>query len=146
MQIKQRLYGLKQAPRTWNANLHDYLLKLNYLQCKADPCVYVKRQANDLIFIAVYVDDLIIASNNINARIQLQQQLSKKYKMKDLGELHWCLGMRITRNRKERKITVDKSHYINTILQTYKMIDCNSAATPAQVGRKLSKVISIITF
>jgi hypothetical protein len=133
------LYGLKQSPRIWNKNIHKFLTEIGCTQSKADPCIYIKMSDDGIVIIAVYVDDLLIASSNPNERKQIQQQLMEKYKMKDLGELKWILGMRVTRDPKTRDIKLDQEQYINTILKRFNMDTCKPTSTPAQPGLKLEK-------
>ena len=75
MKLKKSLYGLKQSPRVWNSKINDFLLKNNYIKSAYDPCIYFvpgseKHNINNLevakIIIALYVDDLVISSKNLN--------------------------------------------------------------------------------
>ena len=62
--LNKSLYGLKQSSRSWNSELHAYLVKLGFVQSASDSCIYF-RLTNEQCIIAVYVDDLIIASKSI---------------------------------------------------------------------------------
>uniref|UniRef100_H3G5X7 Reverse transcriptase Ty1/copia-type domain-containing protein n=3 Tax=Phytophthora ramorum TaxID=164328 RepID=H3G5X7_PHYRM len=62
--LKRSLYGLKQSPRMWNQTIDDFMLKLGFKKCESDHCVYLKRDGQDMIFVALYVDDLVLASSN----------------------------------------------------------------------------------
>ena len=66
--LRKSIYGLKQSARCWNKTIDNFLNKLNYTACEADPCIYVKHvvkgQKDVIIIIALYVDDLIITSND----------------------------------------------------------------------------------
>lgn len=64
--------------------------------------------------------------------------LNKNFKMKDLGEASSILGIRITRDLKEGKISIDQSIYIEEILRKFKMSDCNAISSPLDVNQKLS--------
>lgn len=61
------LYCLKQAPKRWNVKIDPFLVeKLGFKKCSGDPCLYIKVNNNgDIIVIALYVDDLLIAGNNM---------------------------------------------------------------------------------
>lgn len=62
--LKKSLYGLKQAGRNWHATLDKALRKYGATPCDADPCIYKISEGDDLVLIAVYVDDIIMASKN----------------------------------------------------------------------------------
>ena len=68
--LKKSLYGLKQSARCWNLVMDEFLKSSAYVQSTADPCVYskivVKNEKKILMLIAVYVDDTILASNDID--------------------------------------------------------------------------------
>ena len=83
--LTKSLYGLKQAAKCWDEAIDKHLKKLNYKHCDADCCIYVKELAsNKIIFISLYVDDLLVASNDKNIFEQeknaLKQALTWKIK------------------------------------------------------------------
>uniref|UniRef100_H3G5I6 Reverse transcriptase Ty1/copia-type domain-containing protein n=1 Tax=Phytophthora ramorum TaxID=164328 RepID=H3G5I6_PHYRM len=57
--LKRSLYGLKQSPRMWNQTIDDFMLKLEFKKCESDHCIYLKRDGQDMIFVALCVDDLV---------------------------------------------------------------------------------------
>jgi hypothetical protein len=62
--LKRTLYGLKQSPREWNAVIHRFLISQQFTQLKSDPCLYKRGCDDDVIYVAVYVDDVITAGKN----------------------------------------------------------------------------------
>lgn len=62
--LQKALYGLKQASLTWNKKLDSVLLKNGLKRSKVDPCIYFKRENGNIIFVAIYVDDILLFSNN----------------------------------------------------------------------------------
>src|SRR5699024_9700362 len=60
--LKSPLYGLKQAPRCWAEKLKSIMTSLGFQQTKADKCMYVKTTNGELVYILVYVDDILIAA------------------------------------------------------------------------------------
>lgn len=78
-------------------------------------------------------------SNNEEVKTEIKTNLMSSFKMKDLGEAHEVLGMRITRDRKRGKICIDQELYINEILEKFNMADCNPVSTPIDINQKLSK-------
>ncbi len=92
------LYGLKQFPRAWNQKLDTFIKNIKFMKSEADLCVYVAQVGDVKFFIVVYVDDLILVCNDQNKLLQIKEELSQKFEMKDLGELHFFLGMEVERN------------------------------------------------
>jgi len=64
-------------------------------RCNSDPCLYVRKEKSDFAIIALYVDDLILASNSSDLLSKVKLALKQNYKMTDLGELSWCLGIQV---------------------------------------------------
>ena len=118
--LKKSLYGLKQSARCWNIVLDKHLKNSGYSQSPADLCVYTKTfKQNDMdiiILVGVYVDDMIIASNNIDILNSEKSKLSTRFDMDDRGELHHLLGMRIRRDRKAKVLMLDQSIYLKKVL------------------------------
>ena len=56
-QLKRSIYGLKQSPRMWDQTIDNFMLDLKFHKCKTDHCIYVKRDHEDVISVALYVDD-----------------------------------------------------------------------------------------
>ncbi|KAG6604645.1 Gag-pol Polyprotein [Phytophthora cinnamomi] len=104
--LKQSLYGLKQSPRMWNKTIDEFMLKLGFTKCESDHCVYVKRDGHSMIFVVIYVDDLILASNDDELMESTKRALSKRFEMTDLGELTYFLGMEIKNDLESGKVTV----------------------------------------
>ena len=61
--LKKSLYGLKQSGRNWNGVLHSYLVSQGFIQSQADNCVYMKKTDKLMTVVIIWVDDIIIASN-----------------------------------------------------------------------------------
>ena len=96
--LHKSLYGLKQAPRQWNLKLTEALIDIGFLQSHYDYSLFTKRVGKELLVILVYVDDLLITGSNLNLIQQVRKYLQYKFKMKDLGELKYFLGIEFSRN------------------------------------------------
>jgi hypothetical protein len=144
--LNKALYGLKQAGRIWYQNLDAHLASMGFTRCVSDPCMYYRMSESGVrTIIAVYVDDLMIACTEEAELAQVKRHLSDKYEMTDLGELAWCLGMRVVQDPRSGTITLDQEEYLREVLKTYKMDECNPSDTPAQDGMVLSKAQSPTT-
>ena len=92
--LKKALYGLKQAPRAWYERIDNYLLKLGFPKNEANPNLYFKTEGDDMVIFVLYVDDLLITGDE-HLIEKCKQDLSTEFEMKDLGLLHYFLGLEI---------------------------------------------------
>lgn len=134
--LKKALYGLKQAPRQWNIKVCDAMRKLSLTQTATEHCLYFRREANDLLLVAVFVDDFYIVSTNDTLKRNFKKELQKQFIVKDLGILKDCLGMRVTHS--DDSISLDQTKYIEKLLHKYNMTDAITVSTPLEPGLKLS--------
>ncbi|KAE9233117.1 hypothetical protein PF004_g9734 [Phytophthora fragariae] len=88
------LYGLKQASKIWNDTLHAYLVELQFVQCVFDAGVYYRNGTHSLIYLTVYVDDIVIAAKPADIEIVVRE-LSARFEVKDLGRVKHLLGMEV---------------------------------------------------
>ena len=65
--LKRSLYGLKQSPRIWYKRFDTYILSLGFVRSKADHCIYSKEQGGCFIYVALYVDDMLLIGNIMDA-------------------------------------------------------------------------------
>jgi hypothetical protein len=90
--LKKSLYGLKQAPRAWYARMDNYLTRFGFSKSHADPNLYYKVVDNAPVILLLYVDDLFITGEE-SLIIQCKKELSFEFDMKDLGLMHYYLGL-----------------------------------------------------
>jgi hypothetical protein len=98
--LKKSLYGLKQSPRMWYQKIDTYMLGLGFTRSKEDHCMYFKLIGNHLIYLVLYVDDMLLIGNNNEIIQVVKTQLSSKFDMKDLDASNFILGMEIKKIRK----------------------------------------------
>ena len=113
--MKKSLYGLKQSPRMWYKKIDTYMLGLGFKRRKEDHCVYFKLIGDNLIYLVLYVDDMLLIGNKEIIQ-DVKTQFSSKFGMKDLGASNFILGMEIKRDRKRRKLWLNQRKYVETIL------------------------------
>ncbi|TXG60794.1 hypothetical protein EZV62_012157 [Acer yangbiense] len=89
----------------WYKHFDSYMLKINFRRCLKDCCVYYHVfEDSMIILLLLYVDDMLIACQDMSRIQKLKMQLSKEFDMKDLGAAQKILGMQIRRDRVARKI------------------------------------------
>ena len=84
-ELLKSIYGLKQAPRIWYRVLHHFLKNMGFVRCNKEYCIYEQNVGVDWLVVVVYVDDLTIMSRSMDLINNLKRELSKRFKMKDLG-------------------------------------------------------------
>lgn len=136
--LKRSIYGLKQASRQWNLKLSQVLISCGYKQCATDSCIYIRREKQSIVIVAVYVDDLLILWNNSAWKTDLKNELTSKFCMKDLGKVSNILGIRIEHNKQLGTISMDQQKYTKDILNRFNMSDCNPVKTPVEKDQHLS--------
>lgn len=140
--LKKALYGLKQASRLWNLKLDRALKEIGFRQMKLDPCVYVSLVGQKRTYLAIYVDDFMIFSNDVNMQNFLKSELHRRFKMNDIGESKYCVGLRITRDRKNGQLFLDQERHILDLLLKFNMADCKPISTPMDPNQRLTKDMS----
>ncbi len=117
--LKKALYGLKQS-------LLNLLRKPNFQKTKSNNSLFVS--ADQPIFIAVYIDDLIFFGSDIDPQINdVMQNLQDRFRMTDLGDVSHYLGMEFDVDFSKKTITVQKFTYLKKILGRYRINDCRLA-------------------
>lgn len=104
--LRKALYGLKQSGRQWYKKLDNQLKELNLKPLPADNCVYLKRERNGVLIVSLYVDGLIIATNDTQMLLKLKHELSNKFQMKDLGKISYCLGIEFKQSKDKTEFTM----------------------------------------
>ena len=100
---------------------------------------YKRTATNGVMYLALYVDDILLISENQSEIDTVKQQLNQKFQMTDLGEAKVILNMQITRNKTWGVLALDQTRYTLDVLKKFRMEDCNGAVTPMLKGHNLSK-------
>ena len=92
--LKKSLYGLKQAPRLWYQKFDAFMKSQQFKRSDIDHCLYTKKDMNgDLLYLILYVDDMLIAAKSCKDINALKIKLHQTFDMKDLGDANHILGM-----------------------------------------------------
>ena len=124
--LKKALYGLKQAPRAWYERIDSYLMKLGFTRSEADPNLYFKVEDNKPLILVLYVDDLFLTGAD-PLILKCKRELASEFEMKDLGLMHYFLGLEVW--QKPREIFLPQGKYVLNILERFGMIDCKPVTT-----------------
>ena len=132
--LNKTIYGTKQANREWNKMINNHLISMGFRRCISDTCMYVRdTKSGGKIMMGLFVDDILIAYDKRDESewLGLQKQLMSRFKMKDLGDCKLILGMRVTRDRINKTLTIDNEVHIKRTLAAHGMIDCKALSTPS---------------
>eukprot|EP00253_Pinus_taeda_P025696 PITA_25696 len=135
--LKKALYGLKQAPRSWYKNVDSFFLEYGFHRSLNDPNLYTRyNNQGQIILISLYVDDMIITGDADDLIRGIKRLMAQAFEMKDLGSLHYRLGLEVCRDTGQTFLTQGK--HARNLLEKFGMDQCKSAATPLQENLKLS--------
>ena len=112
--LKKSLYGLKQASRQWNHTFTNFLNHIGFKQSKNEYSLFVRKFEHTVIFLLVYVDDIIIAGNDHSEIESVKKQLKNRFKIRDLGKLQYFLGLEVIRSKEG--IHVSQRKYTSEII------------------------------
>jgi len=126
--LDKAFYGLKQAPRAWYARLCSKLEHLGFVPSKTDTSLFYYSRGGHTLFVLVYVDDIIVVSSSTSATRALLSDLQKDFALKDLGDLHYFLGIEVKRGN--NSLTLTQERYANDILKRSGMEKCKPIETP----------------
>jgi len=118
--LNRAIYGLKQAGCQWYKQINKTLKSIGLTPTKSDPCVFIDNTDNTPIIVLIYVDDILIASNNSGRVNTIKTELAKRFKIKDLGGAKYCLGIEILQNNDGIKLS--QTGYIKEILNRFGII------------------------
>lgn len=135
--LSKAIYGLRQAGRCWHSELSEALLAFGTKRSSADPCVFYQGHGKEIMLIVTYVDDILVACRDKSRITALYQHLSKKFEMKNLGQVQHCLGMEFSRN--DSKISITQKGYITCLLKRFGMSDAKPVSTPLEPNSKLQR-------
>ncbi|KAJ0470227.1 putative RNA-directed DNA polymerase [Helianthus annuus] len=128
--LVKSLYGLKQAPRKWNERLTDVLLKFGFIQSKCDHSLFILNKKGVIVFLLVYVDDIVLTGNSVIEIENIKQVLNDTFKIKDLGVLKYFLGIEVLYDKNE--ICFSQRKYCLELLSEFGYLGCKPVSTPIE--------------
>jgi hypothetical protein len=111
----------------------------DFIKNVEEPCVYKKVNGSAVVFLILYVDDILMIRNDILMMEVVKSLLRKSFSMKDLGEAVYILGIKIYRDRSKRLIGLSQDAYIDKILNRFNMQDYKKGFLSMSHGITFSK-------
>ena len=138
--LHKALYGTKQAAREWNNRLNAHLEGQGFKRAAADLCVYVRRSEIEMSLVIIHVDDMMLFARSQKQIDDIKHELKNEFSIKELGELKFCLGIEIVRNRESKTIRINQQAYIKRLAEKFGVSKCKDVYTPTNESEKLTKL------
>ena len=119
--LKISIYGLKQASRSWNIKFDQAIKSFGFEQNLDEPCVYKRHRDKVVMFLALYVDDILLIGNDVEVLSSVKVWLSSQFDMKDLGKANFILGIKLWQDRKNKLLGLSQAGYIDKVLEQFSM-------------------------
>lgn len=136
--LNKAIYGLKQAPRAWFQRLAAALCQFGFVSSKCDPSLFIRITPHSTTYVLVYVDDILITGNSSTNIHTLKHNLNKIFSLKDLGLLHYFLGIEV-KYKDSGDIHLCQKKYIQDLLTRAHMDKAKPINTPMVTNLKLTK-------
>lgn len=134
--LKKALYGLKQAPRAWCSELKNFLLQTGFHNSLVDTSLFILKLSDAFVYVLVYVDDILMTGTNTQMVQRVIDELSRKFSIKDMGDLSYFLG--IEARRTPQGLHLMQKKYIIDLLRKTNMLNAKPVSTPLPSSPKLS--------
>jgi hypothetical protein len=126
--LHKSLYGLKQAPQAWFERFTSHLENLGFTASSANPSLFTYKSHNEILYLLLYVDDIILTGTSPPLITNLITKLQQTFKLKDLGPLHYFLGLQLQYH--EVGFSVHQTKYATDLLTKFDMTNCKPSSTP----------------
>lgn len=133
LKLNKSLYGLKQAARVWNHTIHQVLVDYGFIQSQIDKCLYFKHSDKKSCYLIIHVDDILISGSDLDTVNEVQEVLSKHFRIKDLGNAKYFLGISVIKD-KEGNYFINQASYIDKIICEAKLSDAKTSKYPLDLG------------
>lgn len=134
--LSRSLYGLKQAPHAWYHRIAAFFHQLGFRSTRSDASLFVYRQGDATAYLLPYVNDIILMAYTSDLLRQLTDRLHVEFSIKDLGPLHYFLGIEVI--SRMDAFFLHQRKYADELLDSVSMLNCKPAATPVDTKAKLS--------
>lgn len=138
--LQRGLYGMKQAGRVWNKEMNSKMVSWNFERLPSDPCVYVRKRGEDTVWAGVHVDDFITVASSKRASDDFKADMQTAWTISDLGDVGFCLGINIRRDREARTIMLSQTALIEKLAAVAGVpLHVNPVSTPMDPNVKLRR-------
>ncbi|KAG8481655.1 hypothetical protein CXB51_026498 [Gossypium anomalum] len=136
--LTKALYGLRQAPRAWFDKLKQFLIFARFTVSKSDASLFVRSSSDHIIYVLVYMDDIVITGSSVDKINCFVQMLHNQFALKDMGELHYFLRIEVSQSS-SGSLHLCQRKYIRELLARSSMTNAKSVHTLMITYSLLSK-------
>jgi hypothetical protein len=133
--LQKAIYGLKQAPRAWFGKLASTLHSFGFISTKCDSSLFILRTAQSTTYFLIYVDDILITGSSPTMIQRLIDKLKSHFPLKDLGRLHYFLGIE-AKQLEGGKLLLTQSKHVSDLLLRVNMQEAKGVKTPLPPSSK----------
>ena len=134
--LRKAIYGLNQAPRCWFAKLSKALIEFGFVQSYSDYSLFTYTKGTKEVRVLVYVDDLVLASNDLGLLEKFKTYLGDCFRMKDLGKLKYFLGIEVARS--DEGIFLSQRKYALDIIADCGLLGAKPVSIPVEQNHHLA--------
>lgn len=133
--LHKSIYGLKQAPTVWYTALHKFIDSLGFILSSPDPSLFFWKDNLSITYILIYVDDILLTGSSSQVCHNLILDLQTKFAVKQLGLLHYFLGVEFMPTA--TGLFMHQSKYVTDLLAKAKMDEAKPVLTPCATTQSL---------
>ena len=110
---------LSKLQKKWHDKFDKTMTGNGFHVNEGDSCVFFKHDSNGCVIICLYRDDMLIFGTDLDRVIETKPFLNSKFEMKDMGEAYYVLGIKITRYRTNKKLSLSQRSYLKNVLKKF---------------------------
>ena len=137
--LQRALYGLRQAPRAWHEKLCQELERFGFVESSSDPSLFMRPSQDSMVFVLVYVDDILIAARDLASVAEVKAQLMASFEARDLGEAQLFLGMTISRDRGSKMVKLSQERMTRELAAKFGLGEAKGKSVPISTSVRLAK-------
>jgi hypothetical protein len=143
MKLMKSLYGMKQASRVWNQTFHNAVVSWGFKRMPGEWCVYRCQTTTGSIIFMVHVDDIVSAATSADENARFKEQLSSQWKISDLGQAKFALGIGISHSPSTKSISISQTALIlaliDRVVERFHVPSDRPVDTPMVAGLRLRR-------
>lgn len=136
--LHKSIYGLPKSPRCWNERFTKFMKSKSFVQSENDPCLFTNLSDKVRIYVLIYVDDIIISSNDLTELACLKDSLIKEFRMTYLGKVEKFLGIEVF--TKENILSLSQTTYITELTKRFNIDEDSLYKTPMETNLNLDMI------